>query len=147
MKHEQRLLVIHRCPGGLWLALVYRGPGRVEHLLAAPGGLESILNTVRQARFYEELRSAWPPEAARLLGLEPLEPSRYLGPCTDGLRMLLETACRSLEALTQHNPGPSGGEEEPGENSGRRPLAEEEPGEQRGPIGLEESHAGDRRGG
>jgi hypothetical protein len=108
VKPEQRLLVLHRCPQGLWLVLVYRGPGRLEHIQAAPGEAREVLEAVRRQSFYEELRAAWPPEAARALGLEALDPRRYLGPCSPGLHVLLDRLCAGLEALTQHQPGPRG---------------------------------------
>ena len=99
MKPEQRLIAAHKCSDSVWIMLIHRGPGRIEHFLLHRGPLEEAAARVKAASFYEELRAAWPPQLAEQLGLPPVEPDSYLGECGAGIRRLVETLCKGLAKL------------------------------------------------
>jgi len=99
VKPEQRLLTIHRCGPGLILALVHRGPSRVEHVRAYQGELEEAMARLRREEFYQELRAAWPSSVALLLGLEPIEPTMLLAECWVSVVKFAEETCSQLQHL------------------------------------------------
>jgi hypothetical protein len=107
VKPEKRIITVHNC-GKVYVALVHRGPQRVEHIADSTRGLQELLEKIRGSPFFEELRAAWPPRVAAELDLEPLNPETVLTQCWESIQSLIAETCRSLEALLTHHEPYSG---------------------------------------
>ena len=97
MKREARLLVAVSC-GGRWAAGVLRGPQRFEAFYSS-ASLEELATAVKASRFYDELRYAWPPRLAELLGVAAAEPSAYLGVCASTTLSYISSFCRVASVI------------------------------------------------
>ena len=97
MKREARLLLAVRCTDS-WAAGILRGPQRVEALYISES-LESLALAVKRSRFYDELRYAWPPRLAEVLGVASVEPSSYLGRCAPSTPSYISSFCRVASVI------------------------------------------------
>jgi len=104
VKPEERILTLHFCRGFI-LALVHRGASRIEHIRAYKGDVEHVVRRLSSENFFSELRAAWPPWAAELLGLRSVDPAQALSPCWRRLLGLAGELCRHLaDMLSEGEP-------------------------------------------
>lgn len=101
MKREARILVASSCGKGLLVAVVLRGPHRVEHVVPARG-LEELASTLAASGVAEELRYAHPPGLAERIGAQPLtreELEGYMAGCSNCMEHVLEDLCSIVLSL------------------------------------------------
>ena len=98
MKREARLLLTRDCEG-VHVAVVLRGPERLEHVAAA-GTEEDAVALLGPV--LEEVRFTTSPLASERYGIALLsygEVERLLGPCGGCIKRLLEDVCKVAERL------------------------------------------------
>ena len=100
MKPEARLLLVATCDG-YYVGVVFRGPHRVEHVYV-DRTIRGLAERVAAKSVAEQLRYAYPAEAGRLLGLEPLSSdgvNRYLSVCSAWINRFIDDLCRAAGLL------------------------------------------------
>lgn len=103
MKSETRLLLVHECNSNLYLAVVLRGPQRIEYVEYSDNP-DMLARLVRESRYYEELRLVYPRNYAnyfsnlKAIGMEEL--LEYVGPCKSCIDEFLRSLCKGLGEAT-----------------------------------------------
>ena len=101
-KREARLLLISPCEGSeLYVALVFRGPQRIEY--ASLGTWDSV-EKFKNLSIFDEIRYGWPEEFAKRMRVKPL-PSleEYFGSCLACVKNFIKTMCNISDSLIVYN--------------------------------------------
>jgi hypothetical protein len=104
-KREARLLLIYDCKtlqsGNSVVALVFRGPFRIEYILVGDNEDEVISKISRQSVF-KEIRLIWPPRLASHVRLIPVDIDAYFSKCKECVSVFLKSICTLTDKLKNY---------------------------------------------
>ncbi|BEP18114.1 hypothetical protein PYJP_14660 [Pyrofollis japonicus] len=104
-KREARLLFIHNCESlqrnDNVVALVFRGPFRVEYILIG-GSEDEVISEISRQSVFKEIRLIWPPRLASRTCLTPVEIDAYFSKCKECISVFLESICTLTDKLKNY---------------------------------------------
>jgi len=91
-KKEARLLLLKECSNGVFIALVFRGPYRVETVFV--GRHSSILKDIVSSDIVKEVRLVWPSSLTEIIkGTRYIGLDDYFDACVDCVKNFFKSIC------------------------------------------------------